>query len=435
MSKKFTIRSKQTNKFQFISHTNNISQQQQSVDFVRRRLLKRVFMAAGAIAIGAPQITACSNVLSFKKIHNYFKTLKCNISSLGPLMAPDVNGIRLPEGFTSKIIAQSNRKPVEASGYVWHWAPDGGAVFDTAGGGWIYVSNSELNGGAGGAGALVFGDNGVVRDAYSILENTSRNCGGGVTPWGTWLSCEEVSDGRVWECDPMGVTRARVLNALGTFAHEAVAFDTDTNQLYLTEDEPDGCLYRFTPDFTTTNARPDLRSGVLEVAELLVGIDSENVLWHKIHDPNAKSKATRYQIGKSTAFKGGEGIGYLDGQVYFATKGDNRIWQFDVASQTMTILYDIESYSNSVLVGVDGLAILPTGEIFVAEDGGDMQIVAITTDMQILPIVQVEDQPNSELTGVAFNRHGNKLYFSSQRGTLGTSAGGITYEISGPFYS
>ena len=39
----------------------------------------------------------------------------------------------------------------------------------------------------------------------------------------------------------------------------------------------------------------------------------------------------------------------------------------------------------------------------------------------------------SELTGIAFTPTGDRMYFSSQRGTLGTVGGGITFEVTGPF--
>ncbi|MFB9248812.1 hypothetical protein ACFFWE_11280 [Sphaerisporangium melleum] len=60
-------------------------------------------------------------------------------SPYGPLQAADGNGIQLPAGFTSRVIARSGR---QVAGYTWHWAPDGGACFPD-GTGWIYVSNSR----------------------------------------------------------------------------------------------------------------------------------------------------------------------------------------------------------------------------------------------------------------------------------------------------
>ena len=65
-------------------------------------------------------------------------------SRLGTLQAPDENGIRLPVGFTSRIVARSGRNPVEGDDYKWHSAPDGGATFERDDGGWVYVSNSEM---------------------------------------------------------------------------------------------------------------------------------------------------------------------------------------------------------------------------------------------------------------------------------------------------
>jgi hypothetical protein len=65
-------------------------------------------------------------------------------SPYGPLQAASANGIQLPAGFTSRIIARSGQQ-VAGTGYVWHSAPDGGAVF-ADGSGWIYVSNSEITG-------------------------------------------------------------------------------------------------------------------------------------------------------------------------------------------------------------------------------------------------------------------------------------------------
>src|SRR5690242_10159174 len=47
--------------------------------------------------------------------------------SLGPLGDVDENGLRLPEGFTSRIVATSGQ-PVADTGYTWHTSPDGGAT-------------------------------------------------------------------------------------------------------------------------------------------------------------------------------------------------------------------------------------------------------------------------------------------------------------------
>ena len=51
----------------------------------------------------------------------------------------------------------------------------------------------------------------------------------------------------MWECDPFNRHAAFALPGLGVFKHDSDSVDPLTHQVYLTEDEVDGCLYRFTP--------------------------------------------------------------------------------------------------------------------------------------------------------------------------------------------
>lgn len=357
---------------------------------------------------------------------------RAGLARIGPLREPDANGLRLAEGFTSRIVARSRVRPVAGKAYEWHDAPDGGAVFGTADGGWIYVSNSEIASNNGGAGALRFSATGEVLDAYPILAGTNWNCAGGPTPWGTWLSCEEHRAGLVWECDPSGRRAAHKRSALGAFTHEAVAVDPVRLQLYLTEDVPDGCWYRFTPARIGADRKPDLRNGTLEVAEI-VAADTGAVRWHALRDPSGRGQVTRSQVRQATRFNGAEGCWHANGIVYFSTKGDDRIWAYTVASEELRVIYAAVDYEQPVLRGVDNVTVSANDEVLVAEDNGDMQVVAITPTRQIIPVVQVVGHPNSEVTGPAFDPSGTRLYFSSQWGASGRARDGVTYEVTGPF--
>ena len=64
-------------------------------------------------------------------------------SGYGPRGPANELGLRLPEGFRSRLIARGG-EPVAGTDYRWHEASDGMACFATDDGGWILVSNSEV---------------------------------------------------------------------------------------------------------------------------------------------------------------------------------------------------------------------------------------------------------------------------------------------------
>lgn len=393
----------------------------------RRRLLGAAPAGMAALALG-PSLLTMSRPLS------------AALTQVGELQAPDAHGIRLPPGFSSRCIAAAGLNVRKSwwntTGYTWHMFPDGGATFDAGDGGWIYVSNSETIGLlGGGASAIRFNADASVHSAYRILGGSNLNCAGGPTPWNTWLSCEEADFGRVFECDPFGEKKAVVRHALGHFKHEAVAVDPVQGLLFLTEDEGDGRLYRFVPDGVNAEGQLNLTAGVLQVA----AVDEQGfVSWIDLPNPtpNLLQKPTRQQVPTSTVFKGGEGIWYSNGFIYFTTKGDNRVWQLDTHLNHLRVLYDAATSGNPILTGVDNLTMSSGGDILVAEDGGDMQIVVIDQNGNLAPLLQVTGQDGSEITGPAFSPDGSRLYFSSQRGSAVFGGGkgfGITYEITGPF--
>ena len=390
----------------------------------RRQLIVSGALAAGALA-GSPRLLR----------EALAAPARAGASPYGALGAPDANGLMLPPGFTSREVA---RGLSQVAGYPWPVFSDGQATFPTANGGWILVTNSESLAATGaGTSAIRFAPDGAVASAYRILAGTNVNCAGGPTPWGTWLSCEEHAAGFVWECDPAGVLPAVARPALGAFTHEAAAVEPGGRQVYLTEDEGDGGFYRFTP-----TSYPDLSAGLLEVA---VVAGDGSVTWQRVPNPTPApaQTPTRKQVPAMTPFASGEGIGHDGGVLYFTTKGDKRLWAYDARTSLLEVVYDHALAPTASLDAVDNVTVSAAGEIFVCEDGGNMEIGLITPEREVAPVLRftgpahpVEGEYKSEVCGVVFDPSGTRMYCTSQRShpqSASVPGPGAVYEIGGPF--
>lgn len=331
----------------------------------------------------------------------------------GALRAFGDLGIAVPEGFTARVIARSGYK---SAGVVWHAAPDGGACFPD-GEEWIYVSNSQAPL-LGGASAIRFAADGDTRGGYRILSGTSFNGAGCATPWRTWLSGEAIPGGRVFECDPYGTAAAMPRLSMGRFTHQSMACDPDRRVVYLTEDEPDGCFYRFVPD-----EWGDLTSGTLEVLLADPG-PAAPVVWRRVPNPAAVIEPARSQVTGARRFNRPAGCHYADGVCRFVT-ADGLVWAYDAARGQLTASPDPAPLPRVLAGGAS--------EVFVA--GPAMTIDVLTPEGTSSPFLRVTGHDASMITGVAFSPDGRHLCFSSQRGVTGGASGtdGVTYVVSGPF--
>src|SRR3712207_8078488 len=103
-----------------------------AMELRRRDFLRTGALAAGGLALGP----------SFWR-EALAAPAKLGPGPYGPLQPPDANGIMLPKGFSSRVLARAG-SPVGTTGYVWPFFPDGGATYAAPDGGYILVANSEV---------------------------------------------------------------------------------------------------------------------------------------------------------------------------------------------------------------------------------------------------------------------------------------------------
>ena len=118
--------------------------------------------------------------------------------------------------------------------------------------------------------------------------------------------------------------------------------------------------------------------------------------------------------------------------MFFATKGDNRVYAYDIDNQLIELIYDNENMQlETGFDQVDNVVVSPAGDVLVAEDGNRMRLVVVVPNKPAKLLMQIT-RGGSEITGPAFTPDGSRLYFSSQRGPSGADGSGndgVTFEM------
>lgn len=281
---------------------------------------------------------------------------------------------------------------------------DAPAVYDRG------TNSGLVNKPGGGTTNLAFRDGKWVGMTPS-LGGTQGNCAGGVTPWGTWLTCEEVSSdavssagnmhGYVFEvrADPSS-TSSQPIVGMGRFGHEAAAVDPATSIVYMTEDSSGKSgFYRYVPRVVPGAPGTLAQGGTLQMARVkgmpnanlaTVSVDQQYELeWVTIANPdqtrsnatglngqvisNASGPFVQGWTQGAARMNRGEGMWYFQGKIYVMdTSGGSAargtVWELDLARQRLTCIYS----SPGALVGNmgDNLTVSPGGGLLLCEDGG-----------------------------------------------------------------
>lgn len=288
---------------------------------------------------------------------------------------------------------------------------------------------------------------------YLSLLGTIRNCSGGTTPWGSWLTCEESTDkagrdgrrhdhGWIFEVPAarLGLTEPRPLKAMGRFVREAAAVDPRTGIVYMTEDRDDSLFYRFLPVTRGELARGG-RLQVLGYADRDRPADSRNFTgttlalrswtptrWIDVDDVESPEDDLRLRghAAGGVRFARGEGIHFERGEAYFTcTNGGaaklSQIMRYRPSpfegqpretERPGQLQLFVESTSPAMMNFADNLTVAPNGHLIVCEDGYsetvDNYLRGITPDGRTYPLARIRIQ--TEPAGICFAPDGRTMF-------------------------
>lgn len=417
------------------------------------------------------------------------------INPFGPLIPDPQKRLDLPAGFSYRIISRTG--DTMDDGLLVPGAHDGMAAFATGPDRVTLICNHELNFNQASLGA--FGSDGsrlerIARDRFFdpgnrfvslggtttliynrktknverhflSLAGTDRNCAGGPTPWGSWLSCEEYVErandvhakdhGWVFEvpASATGPVDPVPLKALGRFNHEAVAVDPRSRIIYLTEDRRDSLLYRFLPDppgqarngrLQALAIRDQSKADTRNWSGTPVFATGESlpVEWIDLQDTHAPDDDLRLRGHEKGAaiFAQGEGMWFGNDSVYFACTSGGRIRAGQIYRYQPSVKEGqpaekntpgqlelfVESRDPRRLQNCDNVTVTPWGDLLVCEDAPEAcSLVGITPSGDLYHFAE-NAWSESELAGACFDPAGQTLFVNLQQP-------GLTLAIDGPF--
>lgn len=308
-----------------------------------------------------------------------------------------------------------------------------------------------------------------VEKQFMSLLGTIRNCSGGITPWNSWLTCEESvampseslgkDHGYVFEipANASELTKAVPLKAMGRFNHEAACVDPRTSIVYLTEDRSDSLLYRFIPK-TPEKLHEGGKLQALKVMDKS-GLDTRNwqdkqidlndnlhCEWIDLDDPESPKDDLRQRGHAEGAalFARGEGIHWGNDELYFCctSGGAKKLGQVmryvpslhegtdNENKQPGMLSLFVESAGEQSFNYGDNIVVAPNGHLIVCEDQYtdkvNNRLKGITPEGNLYNFAQVRLQ--TEPAGACFSPDGKTLFVNLYSPTT-------TLAITGPWDS